>query len=203
MLEQHLYLILLLCLAFGLMAGFTQYSLDGDYRAAESDDPLIFGIEDRWSPNIGAGLYWHSNRWYLGLSTPRILNQDHSREEGYEALDRVSYYFTGGYVFDISQNTKLKPAFLIKATNGAPISYDLTANFLFYEKLWLGGGYRLNERTSSLGGIVDFQVSKQFRIGYAYEQEFSELRHYTGGTHEIIIMFEVFKEKRVKSPRYF
>jgi len=192
-------------LAFGIMAGFTQYSLDSEFRNDPTvvDDDFIWGIEDRWSPNIGAGVYWHSNRWYLGLSAPRILNQDHNTEEGYEALDRVSYYFTGGYVFILSQNTKLKPAFLVKATNGAPLSFDLTANFLFYEKLWLGGGYRMNEKTSSFGGIIDFQVSKQFRIGYAYEQETSQLRNYTGGTHEIIVMFELFKEKRVKSPRYF
>ena len=190
-------------LAFGLMAGFTQYSLDGDYRAEEGADPLVYGIEDRWSPNIGAGVYWHSTRWYLGLSAPRLLNQDHSTDDDYKALDRVSYYLTGGYVFDLSQTIKLKPAFLIKATNGAPLSYDLTANFLFYEKFWVGGGYRLNEGTSSIGGIVDFQVSKQFRIGYAYEQESSALRNYTGGTHEIIVMFELFKEQRVKSPRYF
>lgn len=190
-------------LAFGLMAGFTQYSLDGDYRAEEGSDPLVYGVEDRWSPNIGAGVYWHSTRWYLGLSAPRLLNQNHSNNDDYEALDRVSYYLTGGYVFDLGQNIKLKPAFLVKATNGAPLSYDLTANFLFYEKLWIGGGYRLNEGTSSIGGIVDFQVSKQFRIGYAYEQESSVLRNYTGGTHEIIVMFELFKEQRVKSPRYF
>ena len=192
-------------LAFGLKAGFTQYSLDNEFRndPSISPDQVIFGIEDRWSPNIGAGVYWHTNKWYLGLSAPRILNTNHNREDGYEALDRISYYFTGGYVFDISNNTKFKPAFLVKATNGAPISYDLTANFLFYEKFWLGGSYRINESAAALGAIADFQVSKQIRIGYAYEYPLSDLNAYTDGTHEIIVMFELFKEQRVKSPRYF
>jgi len=192
-------------LAFGLKAGFTQYSLDSEFRNDPSIQPdqVIFGIEDRWSPNIGAGVYWHTNRWYLGLSAPRILNTNLNRNEGFEALERVSYYFTGGYVFDLGENTKLKPAFLVKATNGAPLSYDITANFLFYEKFWLGGSYRLNESASTLGGIADFQVSKQIRIGYAYEYPLSDLNAYTDGTHEIIVMFELFKEQRVKSPRYF
>ncbi|HZW64005.1 MAG TPA: type IX secretion system membrane protein PorP/SprF [Flavobacteriaceae bacterium] len=190
-------------LAFGLKAGFTQYSLDGQFRNDLSYDPNIFGIEDRWSPNIGAGVYWHTNRWYLGLSTPRILKTNHNRDNGYEALDRISYYFTGGYVLDLSENTKFKPAFLIKATNGAPISYDLTANFLFYEKFWLGGSYRINESAAAVGAIADFQVSKQIRIGYAYEYPISDLNAYTDGTHEIIVMFELFREQRVKSPRYF
>ncbi|PWK17359.1 PorP/SprF family type IX secretion system membrane protein [Xanthomarina spongicola] len=193
-------------LAFGFKAGFTSYSLDRQALDPGAQDPNIYGVEDRWSPNIGAGLYWHSQMWYLGLSAPRILNTDYAKDSNnadVAALERVSYYFTGGYVFNLSENTKLKPAFLVKATNGAPLSYDLTANFLFFEKFWLGAGYRINENTSALGGLADFQVSKQIRIGYAYEYPLSELNDYTGGTHEILIMFEIFKTKRIKSPRYF
>jgi type IX secretion system PorP/SprF family membrane protein len=190
-------------LAFGLKAGFTSYSLDPEYRQSQIDDPTIRGIEDRWSPNIGAGVYWNTNRWYLGLSAPRILTTNNNREEGYQALERISYYFTGGYVFDLGESTKFKPAMLLKATNGAPLSFDITANFLFNEVFWIGGSYRINERASAIGGIADFQISKQFRIGYAYEYPLSDLRPYTSGTHEVLIMFEVFKSKRVKSPRYF
>ncbi|WP_299228701.1 type IX secretion system membrane protein PorP/SprF [uncultured Psychroserpens sp.] len=190
-------------LAFGLKAGFTSFSLDPDFQLSEANDPVIFGFEDRWKPNIGTGVYWHSNRWYLGLSAPRILNTDYTGDAEFEALERISYYFTGGYVFDISANTKFKPAMLLKATNGAPLSFDITANFLFHEKFWLGGAYRVNERASALGGIADFQVSKQLRIGYAYEYPLSDLRPYTSGTHEVLLMFEIFKSKRIKSPRYF
>lgn len=190
-------------LAFGMKAGFTSYSLDADFRLSESNDPVIFGYQDRWKPNIGTGVYWHSNRWYLGLSAPRILNTDYSGDEEFQSLERISYYFTGGYVFDLSENTKLKPAMLLKATNGAPLSFDLTANFLFYEKFWVGGSYRINELAQAIGAIADFQVSKQLRIGYAYEYPLSELSAYTSGTHEVLLMFEIFKSKRIKSPRYF
>jgi len=190
-------------LYFGLKAGFTSYSLDPEYRSSQSNDPAIFGIEDRWSPNIGAGLYWTSERWYLGLSAPRILTTNQNREEGFEALERISYYFTGGYVFDLSESVKLKPAALLKATNGAPLSIDVTANFLFNEKLWLGAGYRFDERAGEFSGLADFQISKQLRIGYSYGYPISDLRPYTSGTHEVLLMFEIFKSKRIKSPRYF
>ncbi len=190
-------------LAFGLKAGFTSYSLDADFRLSESNDPVIFGYQDRWKPNIGTGVYWHSERWYLGLSAPRILNTDYTGGEEFQSLERISYYFTGGYVFDLSENTKFKPAMLLKATNGAPLSFDITANFLFYEKFWVGGSYRINELAQAVGGIADFQVSKQLRIGYAYEYPLSELSAYTSGTHEVLLMFEIFKSKRIKSPRYF
>jgi type IX secretion system PorP/SprF family membrane protein len=190
-------------LAFGLKGGFTSYSIDQELRDAEPTDPAIYGIENRWSPNIGAGAFLHTNRWYVGLSAPRILNTDYHGTDDYEALERISYYLTGGVVVDINDNTKFKPSFMVKATNGAPLSYDITGNFLFNEKLWLGAAYRFDQSAGALGGIVDFQVSKQFRIGYAYEHPLSDIRPYTSGTHEILLMFEVFKSKRVKSPRYF
>jgi type IX secretion system PorP/SprF family membrane protein len=190
-------------LAFGIKAGFTSFSLDSDFQQDQSNDAVIFGFENRWKPNIGAGLYWHSQKWYLGLSAPRILNTDYTGDAEFQALERVGYYFTGGYVFDISKNTKFKPAALLKATSGAPLSFDLTANFLFYEKFWAGASYRINERAEAIGAIADFQVSKQLRIGYAYEYPLSDLRPYTSGTHEILLMFEIFKSKRIKSPRYF
>ena len=190
-------------MAFGLKGGFTSYSIDQELRSSNPNDPAIYGIEDRWNPNIGAGAFLHTNKWYFGMSAPRILNTDLNGENNVQALERISYYFTGGYVFDMSKAVKFKPAFLVKATNGAPLSYDLTANFLFNEKLWLGAAYRFNESTGALGAIVDFQVSKPFRIGYAYEHPISDIRPYATGTHEILLMFEVFKSKRVKSPRYF
>ncbi|MGB1308619.1 MAG: PorP/SprF family type IX secretion system membrane protein [Oceanihabitans sp.] len=196
-------------LAFGLKGGLTKYSLSSNLRGSEPDDPAIYGVEDRWSPNIGVGFFWHSQKWYLGLSAPRILNTNTNKEGNsggvqYKALERISYYITGGYVIDIGESTKFKPAALIKATNGAPLSYDLTANFLFFEKLWLGASYRINNYTSALGGIVDFQISKPIRIGYAYEFPLSDIKDYSGGSHEILLIFEIFKtNKRIKSPRYF
>ncbi|TNJ41520.1 type IX secretion system membrane protein PorP/SprF [Tamlana fucoidanivorans] len=193
-------------LAFGIKGGFTQFSFDSDFRLdpGNIDDPLIYGTEDRWTPNVGLGAYYTTNRFYLGLSTPRVLNNDLHNKNGYEALERISYYFTGGVVVDLSEKVKFKPAFLIKATNGAPMSYDITANFLFNEKFWLGGSYRINEQTAAVGGIVDFQISRQLRIGYAYEKPISDIARYTTGTHEILLIYEFkFMNSKLKSPRYF
>ena len=196
-------------LAFGMKAGMTHYTLDETLLTDPTvvNDPFFDDVSNRWSPNVGAGLYLHSTRWYLGLSAPRILNTDYNKGRNgtldYVALERVSYYITGGYVFDLSENTKLKPSVLLKATNGAPLSFDVSANFLFYEKFWAGAAYRVNQYAGAIGGIADFQISKQMRIGYAYEYPISDIAPYTSGTHEVLLMFEVFKSKRIKSPRYF
>lgn len=194
-------------LAFGLKAGFTQYNLDDELIAAEGSDPGISGVKNRWEPNIGSGMFLHTEKWYVGLSAPRLLNIDHNDLSiagvDYGIIDKVSYYLTGGYVFDLSDSVKFKPATLIKATNGAPLSYDITANFLFNEKFWLGGSYRVNEFTGALGALVDFQVSKQFRIGYAYEYPLSDINQFSSGTHEVLLMYELIRANRIKSPRYF
>ena len=196
-------------LAFGMKAGVTHYNIDHELLNDPSviNDRYFDDVSNRWSPNIGAGLFLHSNKWYLGLSAPRILNTDYNKGRTgsieYVSLERISYYFTGGYVFDLSETTKFKPATMIKATNGAPLSFDLTANFLFNETFWLGASYRINESAAAIGGLADFQVSQQLRLGYAYEYPISDLRAYTSGTHEVLIMFEIFKSKRIKSPRYF
>ncbi|MFD0988587.1 type IX secretion system membrane protein PorP/SprF [Mariniflexile jejuense] len=200
-------------LAFGIKGGFTQYSFDSEFLNDTdiSNDDYFKGFQNRWSPNIGLGIYWSTNRIYAGLSTPRVLNTDRNKNnvnpitnKDYEALDKLSYYFTVGGVIDLSNNIKFKPAGLVKATNGAPVSFDLTANFLFNEKFWLGGSYRINEQTAAIGGIADFQVSRQLRVGYAYEKPISEIARYTTGTHEILMIYEFkFLSSKLKSPRYF
>ncbi|MBP2833904.1 type IX secretion system membrane protein PorP/SprF [Aquimarina sp. U1-2] len=196
-------------LALGVKAGATHYNLDQEFLndPAVSEDPFFGNYANRWNPNIGAGLYLHSKMWYLGASAPRLLTIDNNRSEtsgvDYVALERVGYYFTGGYVFNLGANTKLKPSTLVKVTNGAPLSVDLNANLLFFEKFWIGGSYRYNEDTSSVGAIADVQVTKQLRVGYAYEHFVSDLRPFLGATHEILLIYEIFNDRRVKSPRYF
>jgi type IX secretion system PorP/SprF family membrane protein len=155
-------------LAFGIKGGFTHYNLDEELLNDPSvvNDPFFNDVSNRWSPNVGAGYCTGIlNVGMLGLSAPRILNTDYNNgrqgQLDYIALERISYYVTGGYVFDLSETTKLKPSVYLKATNGAPLSFDISANFLFNETFWIGGGYRINENAAAIGGIADFQVSKQ------------------------------------------
>jgi type IX secretion system PorP/SprF family membrane protein len=193
-------------LAFGIKAGATYYKLSDElYNGVEiGQDPYFDERLDRWNPNIGAGLLLHTDKWYAGFSMPRFINHDVNNQTDYAALEQVHYYLIGGYVFDLGQDVKFKPSVLGKYTQGAPISTDLTANFLFYEKLWLGGSYRANGKQAAFGALVDFQVTEQFRIGYTYEVPTGEIRPYTSGSQEILLMYEFrFTKKNLKSPRYF
>ncbi len=186
-------------LSLGLKAGFTNYRLDNP----DLNDPFFNSNFNSWNPNFGAGAFIGSNKWYIGASVPRILNTDLNEGE-FEALERNSYYAIGGVVLDISETVKFKPTIIAKFTNGAPATYDITASFLFNEKFWLGASYRFND-ASNFGVMMDYQVARDFRIGYAYDLPTATIRPYTGGTHEIILIYELFKRRLggVKSPRYF
>ncbi len=89
----------------------------------------------------------------------------------------------------------------MKGVKGAPISFDLTANFLFYEKFWLGAMYRHED---AVGALVQYLITNDFSIGYSYDYPISEMRNYSGGSHEFMIGYEFGnKLKGIRSPRYF
>jgi len=193
-------------LAFGIDAGATSYKISDElYNGVNTgNDPYFDERLDRWNPNFGAGLLFHSDRWFAGFSVPRLINNDNNNNTEYAALEQVHYYVIGGYVFDLGKSVKFKPSILAKYTDDAPISTDFTANFLFNEKLWLGVSYRANGQQSDFGALIDFQVTQQFRIGYTYELPTGEIRPYTSGSQEILLMYEFrFTKKNLKSPRYF
>ncbi|WP_369049529.1 PorP/SprF family type IX secretion system membrane protein, partial [Tenacibaculum sp. UWU-22] len=110
------------------------------------------------------------------------------------------FFLIGGYVFDLSENTKFKPALLFKGVSGAPLSLDVSASFLFNKKFSAGLSWRWDD---SISALVGFQVSRGLNIGYAYDLTSSEYSNYNSGTHEIMVRYEIFKDPKIISPRFF
>ena len=166
-----------------------------------------YNVDNKFSPNVGAGVYFHSDKTYFGLSVPNFLETKHFDKDaaGFSAnsvaSEKMHYYFIAGHVFDLSYNVKLKPALLTKVVQGAPLQIDLSANFLFNDKFTLGAAYRWDAAASLLAG---FQVSDSWFIGYGYDLEVTKLANYNSGSHEIFLRYELFKNyNRVVSPRFF
>ena len=166
-----------------------------------------YNVENKFSPNVGAGVYFHSDKTYFGLSVPNFLETKHFDKDqlGFSAnsvaSERMHYYFIAGHVFDLSGSVKLKPALLTKVVQGAPLQIDLSANFLFNDRFTLGAAYRWDAAASLLAG---FQVSDSWFIGYGYDLEVTKLANYNSGSHEFFLRYELFKNyNRVVSPRFF
>lgn len=187
-------------LAFGLKGGVSFLDV-GLLDLIDPGDPLNEPI-NQVSPNFGVGFFYYTDKYYVGLSSPNILESRHLDLTGgvvSTASEKMHYFLTGGYVFDIGSNTKLKPSTMIKATGGAPISVDLSLNALFNDKIEVGANYRFDE---SISGMIGFQVNSDFRIGYAYDYTLTNFGDFNSGSHEIMLLFE-FNRKRLKSPRFF
>ena len=190
-------------LSFGVKASGNIFNLDTDkLDPAQANDPNLQNFNNEFSPNFGAGVYLHSDKLYLGLSVPNFL-QDSKYNDNEVAVfqERMNFYFIGGYVFDVSQSIKFKPAVLTKMVAGSPLQVDASANFLFFDKFMLGGAYRWDAAVSALAG---FQVTDGLFIGYSYDMETTQLRRYNSGSHEVFLRFELFnKVSKMVSPRFF
>lgn len=198
-------------ISFGVKAGIRMFdtnfnSLQLQSGPASGDNAFNENI-NRAFPNMGIGAFFFTDTYYVGLSAPNMLSTKHlENENGIKAtgIENVHYFLTGGYVFDINQNLKLKPAFMARGVKGAPLAVDITANLLINEKLEAGLGYRLDDAISAL---INFRVTQDLKIGYAYDYTTTNLGDYNSGSHEIFILFDVdlfgFKGGYDRSPRFF
>jgi len=190
-------------LAFGLKLGVRSLSLDWSKGKYQNPTDVVFNnnINNKILPTLGAGLYYYTDNWYAGISIPNFLRTEHYSDliES-TAVERLHYFIIAGYVFNLSEEIKFKPAVLSKIVAGAPLSVDLSANFLINEKVNLGIAYRWDDSISSIFG---YQVTDKLNIGYAYDLTTSNYRNYNSGTHEVVLIFDVLKTPKLKSPRFF
>ena len=191
-------------LAFGIKGGFTYHDIGlADVITIDPNDPFFENNINETTPNIGAGVYFYKpNKYYISASVPNILNGVHLDTNGTKIGSETEHFFAAaGYVFDLSENFKLKPHALLKYATDAPLSYDINANVFMYDLVEIGVGYRLQD---SFSGMINFQVYDNLRIGYAYDAIRSDLNIVTNSSHEIFINFDLnFSSKVSRSPRYF
>ncbi|MDC6365732.1 MULTISPECIES: type IX secretion system membrane protein PorP/SprF [Flavobacteriaceae] len=212
-------------LSFGLSAGGSMLSLDYSEGFLQNPgEPTI--TEENLSnfyPTVGAGLFLYGDEdWYLGLSVPNFLtNGLYNDEVATIVEDSMQFNLIGGYVFQIADRTKFKPALLINYLSGAPANVNLSANFQFIDALTVGASYRFDNAVSALAG---FQVSNALFLGYSYDYNTNGLGEYSGGSHEAILKFYIGrggfgssgnrnksnknknlkgKPKQIDSPRFF
>lgn len=189
-------------LSFGLKATGNLFDLDVSRLNPVDSDPNLQNYSNKFTPNIGAGLYWHSSKAYLGLSVPNFIETNRYDDNEIAIYkEKINYYLIAGYVFDLNYNLKFKPAILTKVVEGAPLQIDLSTNFMYNDKFTLGLAYRWSASVSAMAG---FQVSNGLYIGYGYDLETTKLENYNSGSHEIFLRFELFKNnKRINTPRFF
>lgn len=196
-------------LSFGLKASANLLNVDFTKLNiyTPSDPRFQNNIDNKFSPNIGAGIYLHSDNTYLGLSVPKFLETKHfdrssnDNSANFIASERMHYYMIAGRVFDLNDNLKFKSSILTKLVKGAPLQVDLSGNFLINEKFVIGAAYRWSAAVSAM---VGFQIDEKWYIGYGYDFETTKLAKYNLGSHELFLRYELFnKYDKIISPRFF
>lgn len=158
-------------------------------------DPNLINSK-QFNPNMGAGVYLKSDKYFLSISAPRLLNTERLKgKEGIvtRATDKVHTYLSGGYDVTLSENAILKPSVMVRYVAGAPVSTDYTVTIEYLKKVEFGGAYRTD---GTISGLAIFKGLKWMDIGYAYESVTnSEISKVTNGTHEFFIKFNILKSK--------
>jgi type IX secretion system PorP/SprF family membrane protein len=193
-------------LAFGLKGGLTMHKIDFNFISTTLPD-VGDGVFGSGNPNntflnIGSGVFYYTDKYYVAFSVPNMLKSKYLDFDGRQYGTEVIHYFlTGGYVFDINPNLKFKPFAMIKSSVNAPTSFDVSTNFMLYDKLELGATYRVED---SFGAMVNFAITPSLRIGYAYDHIISDINVVTPASHEVMLLFDLnFPKKVSRSPRYF
>ncbi len=192
-------------LAFGLKGGLSIMNVNLTELSLPETSPLMdpsFSSDlNNTYPNFGAGLFFYSDKYYVGLSVPNIIESLHFDQSIGDASEVMHGFLTAGYVFSLTDKLKFKPATLVKVAKGAPVSFDVSGSFLINEKFEIGANYRYDD---SVSGTFLLNTSRDFRIGYAYDYTISNFGDYNSGSHEIILLWDIQMIKdNVKSPRFF
>lgn len=192
-------------LSLGLQAGVLNYRANySEVRTFQPNDPSFNQNISGILPAAAAGIYYNSDKFYIGVSTPQLLKTKLSLNNSADVLSTtrdLHYYLATGFVLDLSQDLVLKPSMLVKAVSGAPVEFDFNTNLWIQDVISFGASYRTGD---AMVGMVELQLSKQLRLGYAYDKTFSDLGTYNTGTHEMMLRYEFGSATgKVASPRYF
>ncbi len=191
-------------LALGLKLGLDVYQTNFNNAKIQdnSEDTYLEGYNyTKVLPNVGAGLYYYGDRFYLGVSSPRILKNSFNLPSGQNALQENHFYFFGGCVIKLNSLVNMRPSVIIKYVNNAPLSIDANLSFLILDKVWIGAMYRYN---SALGMNIIYNITERMSVGYAYDYGLNNIQKYSAGSHEIMLSYKFkSKSKGFISPRYF
>lgn len=189
--------------SMGLQAGFTYYAENLDKLSLDNKSDNVFTQSAHvFLPNTGAGIFVYGDRGYVGFSIPELMNNRFDKNNQISTAKQKRHLFLqGGYVIKLNESLKLKPNILLKYVDGAPMEFDLNANLLIKERIWIGTSWRSFD---SIDLLFQIQLSNKFQLGYAYDFPTTEIRKSTLGSHELLLNYRIkYKKDKVVSPRYF
>jgi type IX secretion system PorP/SprF family membrane protein len=192
--------------SFGLQFGIKYFNFD--WNAIRIQDPdFLFMPQDvqKISPDANFGIYYQTNRFYAGLSSKQLLQNEYGvgTVEGKTTFSRLMRHFYGmaGVAIPLDKKIVFRPSTLFKYVQNAPLQVDLNASFLFSNIFWVGASYRTEKAVTFLS---EFRITPGIRLGYSFDLYLNELQLHNKGSHEFRLGFDIDMDKtRMMTPRYF
>lgn len=178
-------------ISFGIQGGFNFITSDYNKLSLKNgSDPNLSGVDRRFNPNVGAGIYYRDGNFYGGFSVPYMLNNKLVSLNNVSSLARQKRYYClfAGYNAKLTENITLVPSTLIRIQEQAPVSFDLNALVVLYQTVGLGVSYRLND---AVVGLFELQINNNFHVGYAYDFTTSKLNQFSNGSHELMVNYRI------------
>lgn len=194
--------------SFGIKAGVSKYLFNTNELVYWDENDNIYNQGNKqsaWLPKFGFGMYYYTDKWFTGISIPTLIAYDKNYTFGADVnksslVDR-HYLLSGGLIFKLNEDFKMKPSVLVKYVPTAPVQADININVLYKNQFWIGASYRTGDAISAL---IEYQTNFRFRIGYSYDFTLSNIKRYSNGTHEIMIGYDFGKDiVKTKTPRFF
>jgi type IX secretion system PorP/SprF family membrane protein len=196
-------------LSFGLKGGFDRSNTDyTGILLSTSSDP-VFTVNDKpyFLPNVGAGVYYFSEKLFGGISVPQFLSYKKSitgAPQAYHSFNEYDLILSAGGLITFSQFLKFKPSFLLDYSlqNTKKLTQlDINGNFIMADLIWVGGSWRTSEEV--VVGILQFQVNPQLMFGFSYDYPVGRMNSYSKGSSEFILRYEFGSKVSAANPRYF
>jgi type IX secretion system PorP/SprF family membrane protein len=194
-------------LSFGFKFGAEILSNDYTRISTESSSDIAFSNKESFIlPNFGVGTYYFTDQYFIGFSVPSLLSYRRSKDtykfEPYNDLNNNNYLLTGGCLFWITNNFKLKPSTLIRYYPQSPVQYDLNLNAILFKDglLWLGASYRSKE---ALVALAEVQMGNKWRLGVSYDYSLGDIKTFTSGSVEVLLRMELITVVKTINPRFF
>ena len=176
-------------IAFGLKAGgsFLDVNLQD---LGITDDPSLNENINKFNPNLGVGVFYYTDKLYASVSTVNMLETTYydKGNSTSKASDRMVFYLSAGYVLTLGETLKFRPSFMTRAVSGSPLSTDVSASFLWNDRLELALSHRFD---SSISGLFQVRINKNVKVGYSYDKLTNNLGNYNNGSHEISLLFDL------------
>ncbi|PKQ69744.1 PorP/SprF family type IX secretion system membrane protein [Raineya orbicola] len=195
-------------LAFGLQVGGSQFVADFGSVNTINNDPTFqgAGMFSKFLPNVGTGVWYNTERLFVGVSVPHLINNAQSGDAAFlndtDGARQYRHYFVmAGYAFDLSEDWQLKPSLLFKGVQAAPLQLDINATLWYLDKFGAGLSWR---SFSSANILLGYKINEQLSAGYAYDFSTTDLRRYNTGSHELMLRYQLRTSKtRIITPRFF